>query len=323
MSAVAIVAAAVAPIAGGASAALAASLRMKAAQRARRKERALAFDSAGGAQPIPAAGASESGRRQIGLRYARSMTRQLYAGETVALSPRVRAGRAERTRAGAWFAEHMALAGCSKDVSVPGYCEAGFRLACAAAMAGALFGMVFSTELAILLAIAGGLFGGSLPRRAVREAMRERRACAERHLSEMLEVVGLGMRSGLTFERSFALYGSHFDNGFSRSCARAHRSWSLGLVTRDEALRELARSYDCDQLAHVVESIIRSLRFGSALADVLSDAAEQARASYRTALEEKVAKAPVKMMLPTGTLILPAMLLLVMGPILLELAGGF
>ena len=40
-------------------------------------------------------------------------------------------------------------------------------------------------------------------------------------------------------------------------------------------------------------------------------------------LEERVAKAPVKMMLPTGTLILPAMLLLVMGPILLELAGGF
>ena len=35
------------------------------------------------------------------------------------------------------------------------------------------------------------------------------------------------------------------------------------------------------------------------------------------------AKAPVKMMVPTGVLILPAMLMLVLGPVLLELAGGF
>ena len=132
-----------------------------------------------------------------------------------------------------------------------------------------------------------------------------------------------GLRSGLTFDRSFELYGSHFDNGFARSCARAHRSWSIGIVTREDALRELASSYECEQLSRIVDSIVRSLRFGSALTELLEEAAAQSRANYRTALEERVAKAPVKMMLPTGTLILPAMLLLVLGPILLELAGGF
>ena len=88
-------------------------------------------------------------------------------------------------------------------------------------------------------------------------------------------------------------------------------------------LRDLARSYDCEQLARVVESMVRSLRFGTSLAERLEDASGQVRAAYRSSLEEKVAKAPVKMMLPTGTLILPAMLLLVMGPVLLELARGF
>jgi tight adherence protein C len=139
----------------------------------------------------------------------------------------------------------------------------------------------------------------------------------------MLEVVALGLRSGLTFDRSFALYGEHFDNDFAQSCARAHRSWALGLVSREEALRELASSYGCEQLSRVVDSVVRSLRFGSSLTGILEEAAAQSRAEWRTALEERVAKAPVKMMLPTGTLILPAMLLLVMGPILLELAGGF
>ena len=97
----------------------------------------------------------------------------------------------------------------------------------------------------------------------------------------------------------------------------------MGLVTREEALAELAASYDCAQLVRVVNSIVRSLRFGAPLTEALEDAAVQSRAEYRAALEERVAKAPVKMMLPTGTLILPAMLLLVMGPILLELAAGF
>ena len=58
-----------------------------------------------------------------------------------------------------------------------------------------------------------------------------------------------------------------------------------------------------------------------AIAAVLG-AAEQARAARKAQVEERVAKAPVKMMIPTGTLILPAMLLLVLGPVLLELMEG-
>ena len=139
----------------------------------------------------------------------------------------------------------------------------------------------------------------------------------------MLEVVSLGLRSGLTFDRSFELYGTHFESEFARSCALAYRRWSLGLSTREEALRSLARSFECDQLKRVIESIVRGLRFGSPLAMSLDEAATQARATWKAKLSEKVAKAPVKMMLPTGALILPAMLLLVMGPILLELASGF
>ena len=203
------------------------------------------------------------------------------------------------------------------------FCEARTRMTMAGGVVGALLGAVFSVELAVLLALAGALLGRSLPMRAVKAAACRRAVDAERHLSEMLEVVALGLRSGLTFDRSFELYGSHFDSEFARSCRKAYRRWALGLMTREEALRDFAASYDCDQLSRIVDSIVRSLRFGSALSGILSEAAAQSRETYRTAMAERVAKAPVKMMLPTGTLILPAMLLLVLGPILLELASGF
>lgn len=259
----------------------------------------------------------------LGIRYAEKLTRRLYAGSSLALSASVRSGRMADTRAGIWYRSHAARAGCSKDVSTAGFCEARFRLGIYGCAMGALIGVLLSNELAVALGLIGALAGATAPKRAVRSACRKRTACAQRHLSEMLEVVALGLRSGLTFDRSFELYGSHFDNEFAQSCARAYRSWALGLVTREEALRELAASYDCDQLSRVVDSIVRSLRFGSALTGILEEAAAQSRADWRTALEERVAKAPVKMMLPTGTLILPAMLLMVMGPILLELASGF
>ena len=55
------------------------------------------------------------------------------------------------------------------------------------------------------------------------------------------------------------------------------------------------------------------------MTELLIDLAQEARREYRALQQEKVAKAPVKMLLPTGALILPAMLLLVMGPIVLDL----
>ena len=240
-----------------------------------------------------------------------------------ALSPSVRARRASSTRAAAFMREHALPAGCEERISIEGYCETRARLALAGLAVGGIAGCVFSGEMAVVLALAGGVAGWFSLRWAVRSLERERALEAEERLSEMLEVVALGLRSGLTFDKSFYLYGSHFDSGFARSCVSAYERWSMGLMSRDDALRRLARSYSCDELGRAVETMVRSLRFGSAFAEGLEEIAAQSRAGYRARLEERVAKAPVKMMLPTGTLILPAMLLLVMGPILLELGQGF
>lgn len=302
---------------GGAAATLLVMAVLSRRARARRRLVAL------GVKDPDAAIRPASDMRVWTLAYAERLTRRLFAETTDPIAPSVRARRAGRTRAGAAYKKQAAMAGCAKDVSVSAFCEARARLMLAGAAAGALFGSLFSLELAIALGAASGALCRALPMMAVRRMTRQRASGAELHLSEMLEVVALGLRSGMTFDRSFALYGAYFDNEFARSCLKAHRRWALGLTTREEALRDLASSYDCEQLSRVVDSILRSLRFGSALAGILEESGAQSRASYRATLEEKVAKAPVKMMLPTGTLILPAMLLLVMGPIILELMNGF
>ena len=211
----------------------------------------------------------------------------------------------------------------ASSASIAGFLDARLRLALFAAAAGVLLGCALSFELAVLLAVAGGLWGFSAPKRALEKRKKDRAEELERHLPEMLEVISLGLRSGLSFDRSLDVYLGHFNTLLSRSLASARQQWALGLARRDDALRSVAETYDSALFSRAIESVIRSLRYGSSLAEGLEATAREARASYRALKQERVAKAPVKMMVPTGTLMLPAMLILVLGPMLLELVGGF
>lgn len=276
----------------------------------RRAARARALDEA---LPLEGAGGLERGVVRLAMRLG-------HPGRGA--PPRAPARTPRRGRKESSSADLVKRAGLEGRVDEDGLRAARLRLAGMGAAAGAVVGAVISLEMGLLLAAVAAAAGLYAPTWALRRLERERALELERSLPEMLEVVALGLRSGLSFDRSFQLYSMHFPSSFARSCASAQKSWSLGLRTRDEALRELAQSYRSDQLERTAERIVRSLRFGSALAPDLEAAAAEARARRRSQVEERVAKAPVKMMVPTGALILPAMLILILGPILLELMQG-
>ena len=61
------------------------------------------------------------------------------------------------------------------------------------------------------------------------------------------------------------------------------------------------KTYDSALFSRAIESAIRSLRYGLASAEGLEATARQ-RGRRIVAKQEQVAKAPVKMMVPTGTL---------------------
>ena len=217
----------------------------------------------------------------------------------------------------------LAAAGLGGALSPAGYGEARVRLMLGGAVLGGAVGLTATTELAALLAVIGAVAGWRALPWAVKRRSCRRAEAMECNLSEMLDVVALGMRSGMSFDRSLDLYTGYFRTQLADAFRSAQRQWACGLASRPEALREVADSYASPLLARVIENVVRSLRFGATMADNLEDAAREARSGYKARRQEAVAKAPVKMMVPTGVLILPAMLMLVLGPVLLELAGGF
>lgn len=188
---------------------------------------------------------------------------------------------------------------------------------------GCLLGLVFSEMMAFILALTFFIVGYQSVIHALKNETMLRAQNAEYQLSQMIEIVKLGLGSGLNFDKSLLLYCDRFETTFAQSLRLAHRQWTHGLMSRNEALNRLAHSYDSLVLNRAIGSIVRSNKFGTSLTETLTTLASEARAIRKAKIQEKVAKVPVKMLMPIGALILPAMLILVLGPILLDLMVGF
>ncbi len=228
------------------------------------------------------------------------------------------------TRLGtASFARKARVAGLERSVTVDGLCRVRLEAIALCACAGVLAGAVVSVQLALLGAVAGCVVGARAVPWALDQAVRARARTLNGALSESIEVLCLGLRSGLSLDRSIELYGACFEGDFAHELDEARMEWQSGLATREAALRRLAATYEVPLLGRVVDAIVRSARFGSPLADTLESLAVEARQTRKADVEEAVMKAPVKMMVPVGTLILPSMLILVLGPVLLDLAQGW
>jgi tight adherence protein C len=150
-----------------------------------------------------------------------------------------------------------------------------------------------------------------------RHAARTTRRC-EAEFPRMLDILAMGMHAGLSFDAAFGLYVHRFDNELAVLCRERFEIWERGLISRSEGLEQLAASVNLPLFDRFCRTASRSIRHGIPMAPLIKEYAEQARRDYRNKQKEQVLKAPVKMLLPTGMLILPAMMMLVIGPIILD-----
>lgn len=157
--------------------------------------------------------------------------------------------------------------------------------------------------------------------------IRERRIRAQEQalcldeLPELIDVVALGLSAGTSFDAALDMYCARYRTLLSRLLSECMQSWRLGLVDRPEALGRLANRLEVGAFSTFVETVTESLAFGAPLAQSLAEQAESIRQQRRYAVQERIEKAPVKMLVPTGTLILPAMLLAILGPLLASLTA--
>lgn len=155
-----------------------------------------------------------------------------------------------------------------------------------------------------------------LPRLLVQQKERERIEQAIAELPNLIDIVALGMSAGISFDSALELYCMRSNSALSKRMFEALHSWKNGIYTRREVFDQLCREYEFDGMRHFCDSVHESLSFGVPLSKSLEEQSIKMRKEHQTYVQEKIEKAPVKMLIPIGVLILPAMLLTIAGPLL-------
>ncbi len=168
------------------------------------------------------------------------------------------------------------------------------------------------------------LLAYAFPALRLAEQVRARRQRLRRDLPVILDLVGLGVQSGMTTSAAIALAVERGPAGPLRDeFARVMREVKAGR-SRQEALRAMAERYDVPGLRHAIAAIVIAEKQGADLSPVLQAQASQRREERFIDAERRAMQAPVKLLLPLVAFIFPGTFLVLMFPIVMQvIADGF
>lgn len=169
-------------------------------------------------------------------------------------------------------------------------------------------------EYAVL--VVGFFVGRMLPNLYLRRRIRRRSRLVERALPDSLDLLVVCVEGGLSLEGALAKVAERTRGPLADELRQALQEISLGAPRRD-ALRNLIERTAAPSLRILVNAILQAERMGTSVAVILRTQAEQLRVKRRQEAEEKARKAPIKMVPIIVTFILPALFIMVLGPMAL------
>jgi tight adherence protein C len=169
--------------------------------------------------------------------------------------------------------------------------------------------------LAPLAAVAGALW----PSRWLARREAARRRALVRELPDLLDLLGICVESGMALDPALELAAGRLGGELGAEIDRVLRDLSFG-TQRADAYRALVERAGAPELAQTVGALLQAEELGAPLSRALEGQAEGLRVARRQAARERAAKAAPKIQLVVALLMVPAVLLLVLGVLLIELS---
>ena len=193
-------------------------------------------------------------------------------------------------------------------------------LALLAVSIGALFGKSLLGAAAV-----GCLLGYALPTFVVERIARNRRRRIFRELPDLLALMVVSLEAGIGIAEVVKLVGIETERqgrvmGAELSATAAQMEAGRGL---EDSLHDLGERTGVDEVKSLVALIVQSERVGASLAPALRASADLLNSRRKLAAEESAHKTAVQMLFPLIFLILPAMMLIVLGPAVLQISRIF
>jgi tight adherence protein C len=112
------------------------------------------------------------------------------------------------------------------------------------------------------------------------------------------------------------------DNVLTQELSRMLAEMRVGRARRD-ALRALIDRTEVTELTQFVWSLIQAEQLGVSVVQVLVAQSQLMRVQRRQRVQEEAQKAPLKMIIPLGIFVFPALCLIMLGPAWPMLVGVF
>jgi tight adherence protein C len=186
------------------------------------------------------------------------------------------------------------------------------------AMIGGLYGLPH-IGLLILLAGIGGAIGFFLPDVLLYNAGTKRQQKILAALPDALDMLTVCVEAGLGFDAAIAQVARNTTGPLAAEFARVLQEMQIGKA-RAHALRGMAGRTTVSELRSFVSALVQAGELGIPISQVLREKSNEMRLRRRQRAEEKAQKIGVKITFPLVVCLFPALLVVVIGPGIIEIA---
>ena len=173
----------------------------------------------------------------------------------------------------------------------------------------------------ILLAAPLGLI---LPDYWLVKTLKKRQTVLRKSLPDALDMLVVCAEAGLGLNAAIQRVAMELDIQhplLSEELKTTMLHMGAGMDSRT-ALQELANRTGMDEMRSLVATLQQAMRFGTSISETLRAFAEDMRNKRLEAAQEQAAKVGVRMLIPIALCMLPAVMLVVMGPPMIQLMGS-
>ena len=183
---------------------------------------------------------------------------------------------------------------------------------------GALYGL-HNPELLIVGGGLGAVIGFFLPDILLYNSGLKRQERIPRDLPDALDLLTICVEAGLGFDAALAQVARYSRGPLAAEFARALQEMQIG-KSRTEAMRSMAERTTSPELRSFVSAMIQSADLGIPVAHVLREQAKEMRVRRRQRAESQAQKVPVKITFPLILCLFPALLVVILGPGVIQIA---
>jgi tight adherence protein C len=230
-------------------------------------------------------------------------------------------GREESNR----LRRRLALAGYRQPSAAPIY--SGIRIASAAVLGLLVLGLAtyytHSFYKAVLSALCGALFGFMLPDRVLNGRIRRRSELLRAGLPAALDLMVLNLEAGQSLDATLSEVTREIRGPFPELYEQLNlvQLDVLAGTSRADAFRNLSQRNDEIEIRRVAQVFLDGDRFGTSLAPALRMHVHYLRQRMQQNARETARKVGVKLIFPLFFLIFPAVLLVTLGPAIIQVVS--